>query len=150
MLHMKLNEFMDTNVSIMKVKYEGYVYSNRTLIFVYTIKIQNICILFWLFSLKQVIYLKCTTKSAAKYQGLKSINNFSTLLLFYSLPHTQTKIPQMSIETKDSLNINAYSEHFLFFIICTTVSLQNIKRNNLFTILGMSLYYCDHCELQNH
>lgn len=82
MLHMKLNEFMDTNVIIMIVKYEGYVYSKRTFIFVYTIN-------YLFFDLKHLIYLKCTTKAAAKYQGLKLINNFSTLLLFYSLQQQQ-------------------------------------------------------------
>jgi len=45
MLHMKLNEFMDKSVIIMKVKYEGYVYSNRT----FTIKIENIFLLFRIF-----------------------------------------------------------------------------------------------------
>jgi len=49
MLHMKLNEFMENSVIIMKVKYEGYVYSNRTFIFVYTIKIENIFLVFRIF-----------------------------------------------------------------------------------------------------
>jgi len=59
---MKLNEFMENSVIIMKVKYEGYVYSNRTFIFVYTIKIENIFLLFRIFFSQY--NLKCT----AKYQ----------------------------------------------------------------------------------
>jgi len=140
MLHMKLNEFMENSVIIMKVKYEGYVYSNRTFIFVYAIKIENIFLLFRIFFFNTTPHI---SKMHSKISSLKSINTFSTLSLFYRLPQKKKRFPEMSI--LNTLLTLMLIQSIFFLIICTPVYLQNIKRKKTFC-----LYNSDHCKLQKH